>query len=44
MRLDRVLTVHETGIRREGSILDKGRFDRTVKGINLGEMQAKATA
>jgi len=27
VRLDRVLTVDETGIRREGSILDRGRFD-----------------
>ncbi|GAA1894509.1 type II toxin-antitoxin system PemK/MazF family toxin [Asanoa iriomotensis] len=28
VRLDRVLTVDERGIRREGSILDRGRFDR----------------
>jgi hypothetical protein len=28
VRLDRVLTVQEHGIRREGSILDRDRFDR----------------
>jgi hypothetical protein len=28
VRLDRVLTVNERGIRREGSILDRGRFDQ----------------
>ncbi|MEV0718305.1 type II toxin-antitoxin system PemK/MazF family toxin [Asanoa sp. NPDC050611] len=28
VRLDRVLTVDERGIRREGSVLDRGRFDR----------------
>ncbi|SNT25729.1 PemK-like, MazF-like toxin of type II toxin-antitoxin system [Asanoa hainanensis] len=28
VRLDRVLTVDERGIRREGSILDRSRFDR----------------
>jgi hypothetical protein len=27
VRLDRVLTVAEDGIRREGAILDRGRFD-----------------
>lgn len=28
VRLDRVLTVDERGIRREGSILDRSKFDR----------------
>jgi PemK-like, MazF-like toxin of type II toxin-antitoxin system len=32
LRLDRVLDVHEDNIRREGSILDRQRFD-TVAGI-----------
>ncbi|WP_370644567.1 type II toxin-antitoxin system PemK/MazF family toxin [Actinoplanes sp. L3-i22] len=30
LRLDRVLEVHEDGIRREGAILDRGRFDRVA--------------
>jgi PemK-like, MazF-like toxin of type II toxin-antitoxin system len=28
VRLDRVLTMREDSIRREGSVLDRGRFDR----------------
>jgi len=27
VRLDRALVVHEDGIRREGAVLDRGRFD-----------------
>jgi hypothetical protein len=30
IRLDRVLEVEEDGIRREGAILDRGRFDRVA--------------
>ncbi|HEY1488108.1 MAG TPA: type II toxin-antitoxin system PemK/MazF family toxin, partial [Micromonosporaceae bacterium] len=32
LRLDRVLEVHEDGIRREGAVLDRARFD-AVAGI-----------
>jgi hypothetical protein len=31
IRLDRVLTVAETGIRREGAVLDKARFEKVAK-------------
>lgn len=30
VRLDRVLEVREDGIRREGAVLDRGRFDRVA--------------
>jgi PemK-like, MazF-like toxin of type II toxin-antitoxin system len=30
VRLDRVLEVHEHAIRREGAVLDRGRFDRVA--------------
>jgi hypothetical protein len=30
VRLDRVLEVDEHGIRREGAVLDRGRFDRVA--------------
>jgi hypothetical protein len=30
VRLDRVLEVAEDGIRREGAVLDRGRFDRVA--------------
>jgi PemK-like, MazF-like toxin of type II toxin-antitoxin system len=31
LRLDRVLEIEEDGIRREGAILDRGRFDRVAE-------------
>ncbi len=31
MRLDRVLEVPEAGIRREGAILDKERFEQVAR-------------
>lgn len=33
IRLDRVLEVDETGIRREGAILDRARFDRVAAAL-----------
>lgn len=36
IRLDRVLEVEETGIRREGAVLDRDRFDRVA-----GELRAR---
>jgi hypothetical protein len=36
VRLDRVLTVDAAGIRREGSVLDRGRFDRIAAELRGG--------
>ena len=36
IRLDRVLTVAEDGIRREGAILDRPRFDLVAKALRDG--------
>jgi len=33
IRLDRVLEVDEDGIRREGAVLDRGRFDRVAAAL-----------
>ncbi len=33
VRLDRVLTVQEDGIRREGAVLDRPRFDRVAEAL-----------
>ena len=33
VRLDRVLDVPEDGIRREGAVLDRGRFDRVARAL-----------
>jgi hypothetical protein len=33
VRLDRVLTVDEAGIRREGAVLDRGRFDSVARAL-----------
>jgi hypothetical protein len=33
VRLDRVLTMREDGIRREGAVLDRGRFDRVCQAL-----------
>jgi hypothetical protein len=33
IRLDRVLTMRETGIRREGAVLDPARFDRICQAL-----------
>ena len=33
VRLDRVLEVGETGIRREGGVLDRARFDRVAAAL-----------
>ena len=35
VRLDRVLTIDESGIRREGAVLDRRRFDQVA-----GELRA----
>jgi hypothetical protein len=36
VRLDRVLRVSEDGIRREGAILDRARFDAIAKALRTG--------
>ncbi|ROO59250.1 PemK-like, MazF-like toxin of type II toxin-antitoxin system [Micromonospora sp. Llam0] len=36
IRLDRVLTMREDSIRREGAILDRGRFDRVCQALRAG--------
>ncbi|WBB81656.1 type II toxin-antitoxin system PemK/MazF family toxin [Micromonospora sp. WMMD882] len=36
VRLDRVLTMREDGIRREGAILDRARFDRVAEALRAG--------
>lgn len=33
VRLDRVLTMREDGIRREGAVLDRARFDRVARAL-----------
>ena len=33
VRLDRVLTVDEAGVRREGAVLDRARFDRVAAAL-----------
>lgn len=33
VRLDRVLEVYESGIRREGVVLDRARFDTVAKAL-----------
>ena len=36
IRLDRVLTMREDGIRREGAVLDRPRFERVAKALRAG--------
>ncbi|MEN3309679.1 MAG: hypothetical protein V7603_5881 [Micromonosporaceae bacterium] len=36
VRLDRVLTMREDGIRREGAVLDRSRFDRVCQVLRAG--------
>jgi hypothetical protein len=36
VRLDRVLTMREDGIRREGAVLDRARFDRVCQALRAG--------
>lgn len=36
IRLDRVLTMREDSIRREGAILDRGRFDKVSHALRAG--------
>jgi hypothetical protein len=36
VRLDRVLVVEEDGIRREGAVLDRSRFDRIAAALRDG--------
>lgn len=36
VRLDRVLTMREDGIRREGAVLDRARFDRVCEALRAG--------
>ncbi len=36
VRLDRVLTMPEDGIRREGAVLDRSRFDRVCQALRTG--------
>ncbi|WP_308042631.1 type II toxin-antitoxin system PemK/MazF family toxin [Micromonospora sp. PLK6-60] len=36
VRLDRVLTMREDGIRREGAVLDRARFDRVGRALRDG--------
>ncbi len=36
VRLDRVVEVDEDGIRREGAVLDRGRFDRVATRLRAG--------
>ncbi|MFG2167305.1 type II toxin-antitoxin system PemK/MazF family toxin [Micromonospora chersina] len=36
VRLDRVLTMREDGIRREGAVLDRRRFDRVGQALRAG--------
>lgn len=36
VRLDRVLEMTETGIRREGAVLDRRRFDRVAAALRKG--------
>ena len=36
VRLDRVVDVPETGIRREGAVLDRGRFERVAQALRDG--------
>ncbi len=36
VRLDRVLTMREDSIRREGAVLDRARFDRVAQALRAG--------
>ncbi|GAB3809676.1 hypothetical protein GCM10027605_45750 [Micromonospora zhanjiangensis] len=36
IRLDRVLTMREDGIRREGAVLDRARFDKVGQALRAG--------
>ena len=36
VRLDRVLTMREDGIRREGAVLDRARFDKVARALRAG--------
>jgi hypothetical protein len=36
VRLDRVLTMREDGIRREGAVLERGRFDAVCRALRAG--------
>jgi hypothetical protein len=36
LRLDRVLTMREDSIRREGAVLDRARFDRVCQALRAG--------
>ena len=36
VRLDRVLTMREDAIRREGAVLDAGRFERVARALRAG--------
>jgi hypothetical protein len=36
VRLDRVLEVDEDGVRREGAVMDRGRFDKVAKQLRGG--------
>lgn len=36
IRLDRVLTMREDSIRREGAVLDRARFDRVAQALRAG--------
>ena len=36
VRLDRVLTMREDGIRREGAVLDRARFDQVARALRAG--------
>jgi PemK-like, MazF-like toxin of type II toxin-antitoxin system len=36
VRLDRVLEVIDTGIRREGAVLDRDRFDKVASALRKG--------
>jgi mRNA-degrading endonuclease toxin of MazEF toxin-antitoxin module len=36
VRLDRVLTMREDSIRREGAVLDRARFDRVCRALRAG--------
>jgi hypothetical protein len=36
VRLDRVLTMREDSIRREGAVLDRARFDRVGQALRAG--------
>jgi hypothetical protein len=36
VRLDRVLEVDEDGVRREGAVMDRARFDKVAKQLRVG--------